>query len=252
MLSALEQDFVAYAESFQTEDELLNRNLRLKLAHSFRVRDEAAALSAAEGFSPELARLSALAAILHDLSRFEQFSRFHSFNDAVSFDHGERSAELAISRCYLDNLTPQERDDVLAAIRVHNKVAIPPDLTPRAGKLARAVRDADKLDILPILIGYLKSPQNQSIVFGLDFAPEISPAVRDTMLRGECPRHSDMRTVCDFVSSKLLWAHDLNFNWSRNEFRKRGYLESIRSFLPDTQFIRQIYDNARIALLPKP
>lgn len=65
------------------------------------------------------------------------------------------------------------------------------------------------------------------------------------MLRGECPRHRDMRTVCDFVSCKLLWAHDLNFNWSRDEFRKRGYLESIRSFLPDTPLIRQIYDNAR-------
>lgn len=72
------------------------------------------------------------------------------------------------------------------------------------------------------------------------------------MLRGECPRHRDMRTVCDFVSCKLLWAHDLNFNWSRDEFRKRGYLESIRSFLPDTPLIRQIYDNARNALQPQP
>ena len=141
---------------------------------------------------------------------------------------------------------------MLAAIRVHNKVAVPPGLTLRAGKLARAVRDADKLDILPILIGYLKDPENKSIVFGLDSTPELSPVVRDTMLRGECPRHRDMRTVCDFVSCKLLWAHDLNFNWSRDEFRKRGYLESIRSFLPDTPLIRQIYDNARNALQPQP
>ena len=131
-------------------------------------------------------------------------------------------------------------------------VILPPGLTLRAGKLARAVRDADKLDILPILIGYLKDPENKSIVFGLDSTPELSPVVRDTMLRGECPRHRDMRTVCDFVSCKLLWAHDLNFNWSRDEFRKRGYLESIRSFLPDTPLIRQIYDNARNALQPQP
>ena len=252
MLSTLEKELVAYAESFYTDDEQLNRNLRLKLAHTFRVRNETTALAAAEAFPPEQARLAVRAALLHDLSRFEQFSRFRSFNDAESFDHGDRSAELAVSRRCLDDLTQPEQDDVLAAIRVHNKVAVPPGLTLRAGKLARAVRDADKLAILPILIGYLKDPENKSIVFGLDSTPELSPVVRDTMLRGECPRHRDMRTVCDFVSCKLLWAHDLNFNWSRDEFRKRGYLESIRSFLPDTPLIRQIYDNARNALQPQP
>ena len=34
MLSTLEKELVAYAESFYTDDEQLNRNLRLKLAHT--------------------------------------------------------------------------------------------------------------------------------------------------------------------------------------------------------------------------
>ena len=133
MLSTLEKELVAYAESFYTDDEQLNRNLRLKLAHTFRVRNETTALAAAEAFPPEQARLAVRAALLHDLSRFEQFSRFRSFNDAESFDHGDRSAELAVSRRCLDDLTQPEQDDVLAAIRVHNKVAVPPGLTLRAG-----------------------------------------------------------------------------------------------------------------------
>ena len=182
MLSTLEKELVAYAESFYTDDEQLNRNLRLKLAHTFRVRDETTALAAAEAFPPEQARLAVRAALLHDLSRFEQFSRFRSFNDAESFDHGDRSAELAVSRRCLDDLTQPEQDDVLAAIRVHNKVAVPPGLTLRAGKLARAVRDADKLDILPILIGYLKDPENKSIACGPASTPERSPLTRDSIL----------------------------------------------------------------------
>ena len=57
-----------------------------------------------------------------------------------------------------------------------------------------------------------------------------------------------MRTVCDFISAKLMWAEDLNFGWSRREFLKRGYLAAIMEFLPDTPLIRQLHENALAAL----
>jgi len=248
MLSPLEQDLTDYAKSFHTGDEGVDRNLRLKLAHTFRVRNEAAALADAEHFSPEEKTLVLRAALLHDLSRFEQFTRFRTFNDIDSFDHGDRSAELAVQRNMIGDLSEEERADVLAAIRAHNKLTVPEGLSPRARRLAGAVRDADKLDIVPILLGYLEDPENESIVFGLGKKPELSPAVREALLRGECPRHRDMRTICDFISAKLMWAEDLNFGWSRREFLKRGYLAAILEFLPDTPLIRQLHANALSAL----
>ncbi|MPM76131.1 hypothetical protein SDC9_123126 [bioreactor metagenome] len=248
MLSPLERDFTGYAKRFFTGCEEVDRNLRLKLAHTFRVRNEAAALALAERFSPEAEALTLRAALLHDLSRFEQFCRCRSFNDAESFDHGDRSAELAQERGMLDDLSPDEREDVLAAIRVHNKPAMPELLGPRARQLAGAVRDADKLDILPILIAHLKNPENESIVFGLKKEPELTPAVRDALLRGESPKHRDMRTVCDFIAGKLTWTDDLNYGWSRREFRKRGYLDAVMAFLPDTPLFRQLRENAARAL----
>ena len=165
-------------------------------------------------------------ALLHDLSRFEQFQRFHSFNDAESFDHGDRSAELAASGDWLEGFGPEERDAILTAIRVHNKLVIPPGLPERALLWSRAIRDADKLDIIPILLDYLEDPENESI------------------MRGECPRHRDMRTVCDFVASKFLWANDLNFHWSREEFLRRGYLDRIMAHLPRTEMFVRLYENA--------
>ena len=128
MLSKLEREFAVYAQSFFTGEESIDRNLRLKLAHSFRVRNEMRRLAQAESFSPEETRGALRTALLHDLSRFEQFQRFHSFNDAESFDHGDRSAELAASGDWLEGFGPEERDAILTAIRVHNKLAIPPGL----------------------------------------------------------------------------------------------------------------------------
>ncbi|MBS1372297.1 MAG: HD domain-containing protein [Lentisphaeria bacterium] len=244
MLSRKEQEFAAYAQSFFTGEETVDRNLRLKLAHSFRVCNEMRNLAAAERFSPALTALALRTALLHDLSRFEQFSRFRTFNDAESFDHGDRSAELALEQGRLEELAPDERGEILTAIRAHNKLAIPAGLPERAQLLAEAVRDADKLDIIPILLGYLEAPENKSIVFGLSENPELSPKVFESVMKGECPRHRDMRTISDFVASKFLWVNDLNFGWSRSEFLRRGYLEKIMKHLPETPVFRQLYDDA--------
>ena len=76
MLSKLEREFAVYAQSFFTGEESIDRNLRLKLAHSFRVRNEMRRLAEAESFSPEATCEALRTALLHDLSRFEQFQRF--------------------------------------------------------------------------------------------------------------------------------------------------------------------------------
>ena len=248
MLSTLEKELVAYAESFYTDDEQLNRNLRLKLAHTFRVRNETTAPAAAEAFPPEQARLAVRAALLHDLSRFEQFARFGTFKDAASFDHGDRSAELAAEQHLLDDLDEAAQADVLDAIRSHNKLAIPGTLSECGTVLAQVVRDADKIDIMPILFDYLKHPTNKSVVLNLAASPEITPAVWDDLAAQRTPPHAELRTVADFVSAKLNWVYDLNYPTSRRIFRERGYLETLKDFLPHTQQVETLYRAASARL----
>ncbi len=245
MLTPLEQEFTDYAKRFNTGDEDVDQNLRLKLAHSFRVRNEATRLTDAEKFALPVKLLTIRAALLHDLSRFEQFTRFRSFNDAESFDHGNRSAELATELKMLEDLSEEDRNDVLAAIRAHNKLAIPEGISTQGKLIAGAIRDADKLDIMPILLHYLEHPDNESIVFSLSREPELSPAVRDALLHGKSPSHRDMKTVCDFIAGKLPWVYDLNFDWSRREYLKRGFLDALAKYLPDTGFFQELLDNAR-------
>ena len=106
--------------------------------------------------------------------------------------------------------------------------------------IARAVRDADKLDIFPILLEYLAQPDNEAVVLNLKPSPELSPAVLSDMLAGRCPKLRDLKTKTDFLVAKLLWVNDLNFRHSLREFRRRDYVRQLAHYLPDTPEVRTI------------
>ena len=114
--------------------------------------------------------------------------------------------------------------------------------------MAQVVRDADKIDIMPILFDYLKHPTNKSVVLNLAASPEITPAVWDDLAAQRTPPHAELRTVADFVSAKLNWVYDLNYPTSRRIFRERGYLEMLKDFLPHTQQVETLYRAASARL----
>ncbi len=239
MLSALENFFLGYVETFLTGEEEFDRNIVLKREHSLRVRDQASRIAEEELSDPE-ARLDAVsAALLHDLGRFEQFRRFRTYHDAVSIDHGNLSAELT------GELVPEMSEAVREAIRVHNKLAIPEELPERTKLLARVVRDADKIDIMTVLFDYLDNPVNEAVVYGLSTEPVLSPKVRADLEAGRSANHSDFRTVTDFFASKLTWIDDLNFAASRRVYRERGYLDRLARHLPATPEIADLVERAR-------
>ena len=240
MKQQLKSFFTAYADRFLAGEADFDRNILLKRDHSLRVLREAEALAAAEIPDAETRNLTEIAALLHDLSRLEQFRKFRTYNDLASFDHGNRSAELAEEMRLLDGLDAAAQTDILDAIRHHNKLALPENLSPRGAVIARAVRDADKLDIFPILLEYLAQPDNEVVVLNLKPSRELTPTVLNDMLAGRCPRLRALRTKTDFLDAKLLWINDLNFRHSLQEFRRRNYVGRLAHYLPDTPEVRTI------------
>lgn len=225
--------FPEYAGSFETGDADVSRNLVLKRDHTLRVAEEAARLAAAEGFSGRESRLLACAALLHDLSRFEQYARFRTFCDAESFDHGERSYELVLEKELLADLPEEEKKIVLAAVRFHNRREVPEELTRAEKKILRAVRDADKLDIMPIVLEHLQDPGNAAIVYGLPETGVLSPEVGASLLAGKCPDNRVFESSLDFLAAKFAWGFDLNYGWTCREFLKRDYMGRLRALLPE-------------------
>ena len=226
--------FREYAASFKGGDELCDLNIDLKLEHTLHVLDETRALCAAEEVDARLSRLAGFVALLHDLSRFEQFKQSGSFNDAKSFDHGDRSVELAARDGWVKTLEHREAEAVLTAVCWHNKLAVPAGLSPDAALLTRVIRDADKLDIMRVLLDHLAHPEkNPAVVFSMAEKPRVTDAVAEALAAGRQVGHADMRTAVDFTAATLSWVRDLNFAWSRHEFLRRGFIGAVLAHLPD-------------------
>ena len=231
---ALKNQFLQYADSFLTGNAEVDINLQLKKDHTLRVVAEAEALARAESFQEKESFLLCCSALLHDLSRFEQFVRFRTFNDAVSLDHGEHSFELLQRQWFPDLELPEgERRIILTAVRYHNRRTVPENLSPAERKILLAVRDADKTDIINILLEHLKNPVNPAIVYELPDEAGLSVKVAAALLEGTTPAHADLRTGLDFLAAKLAWGSDLNYSWTCREFLRREYLQKLRHALPE-------------------
>ena len=236
--------FKEYAATFKGAGALCDENIDLKVDHTLRVCSEMARLCAAEKIPERLAGLALRTALLHDISRFSQFRASGSFNDAASFDHGDRSAEIAAAEGWVAELERRDAEAVLTAICWHNKPEIPDGLSPDASVLTRLIRDADKLDIFNVLLTHLACPDDPAVTFSLDPRAGVTPEIAAAIAEGKQVAHRDMRSAADFIAAKLLWPFDLNFTWSKREFLRRDYLGRLMKHLPDDAILRSAADRA--------
>lgn len=241
----LPADLVAYLERFFSGDRERDRNIALKRDHTRRVLQTAEKIAAEEKLPEDAKKLLLRAALLHDVSRFEQFARYGTFRDAISFDHGERSAVIAEKEGFLCDLDAEEKRDVLFAVRYHNKVALPEAPSPRAELIARLVRDADKLDIFHILLDHLEAPSNPAIVWQLPERGEVSETVAAELLNGRSPDNRDFASSLDFAVAKAGWVFDLNSSCVKAEFVRLGLLDKLGEKLPSTPLVTRILAKAK-------
>lgn len=214
-------------------------NIDLKREHSLRVLDEALgildSLGVDEAPEPDLRRAVELAALYHDMGRFPQYVRWRTFNDRVSENHGRLSVRAIRKAGVLAGLPDRQRKVVLSAVVLHNRRFLPPSLPPDVDFAARVVRDADKLDIYPVMLAHLEPGgiDNPVVTLGLDTDPEAcTPAILEQISRRELCNYDDMRFVGDFKLLVLSWIYDLNFAHSRAALVRRGHLDRLLACLP--------------------
>ncbi len=115
--------------------------ISLKYNHSFRVVKKAEQIAKSIKLKKEDMELVRVCALLHDIARFEQYTKYQTFVDAKTFDHGDKGAEILIENGITDDI-------ILDAVKYHNKYEIPEYLDNRNKLFLKIVRDADKVDIL--------------------------------------------------------------------------------------------------------
>ena len=223
--------------------------LELKLAHTLNVLANAASICAMENLPGPLAKSGLLAALYHDLSRFDQYLQYGTFKDRDSRNHGAWSVKLLKHNHRLAALPPDMRRAVLIAVGMHNRMAVPAAVTGQERIACQIVRDADKLDILRVMAEHLaKKPYNPTVILGLPDDPDrASSAVIAAALAGRSASYADLRSLNDFRLLLGTWLFDMNFDSSRKLFRARGHAREIVAALPETG----TYKKARAAILVK-
>ena len=245
MTDELIRRFKEYAATFRGRGKYCDENIDLKIDHTLRVASEMSRLCAAERVSRGMLVPAMYAAMLHDISRFSQFVASGSFNDAESFDHGDRSAEIAAADGWVAGLDRHLAEAVLTAVCWHNKRSIPAELSPDAMLLTRLLRDADKLDIFNVILEHLDHPEdNPAVTFSLDPHAGVTPEIAAAIAEGRQAEHRRMRSAADFIAAKLLWPFDLNFDWSKKEVLRRDYIGRLMKHLPHDEVLAAAAERA--------
>lgn len=238
-----------YMLSFSSSDPLIQQNFILKRDHIQRVIGYVELLAKSIECD-EVTTLSAqLAALLHDIGRFEQFEKYQTFNDATSEDHAELAVRIIEDKKWLSELPLEIQTSIIKAILNHNKLALAKTDDHRTVLISQLLRDADKLDIFDIAIKEY-SPQNknknQSISLDLENSSTISKLVAKSFVAEKLPNKSDLRTVTDFKLMQMAYVYDLNFRESFSIVNKRGFLKHLFESMPKTDQIFDLYRKAKI------
>ncbi|QLA16538.1 HD domain-containing protein [Desulfolutivibrio sulfoxidireducens] len=237
--------FSSYVDGYLTGDPLDVERLALKRDHSLRVLDEARMITQAVGITGELAESIHVAALLHDVGRFPQYAAHRTFRDAVSVNHARLGTRVLRRMGMLAHLPPRTRSLILGAIIMHNRLALPRAVAAAApddplSLAARVVRDADKLDILRVMVEHFDQAGglDEVVTMGLPERPgDFSPELVEPIMRGRVGYYQDMRCINDLRLLLISWLHDFNFPASVRAVFHRGLLVRLFAGLPSAKEI---------------
>lgn len=245
--------FVAYARGFFSGDAEADAPLLLKIEHSLRVLELARELVEAEPVfaDPQRERALRLAALFHDVGRFEQFTRWGTFADALSCNHGLLGVRVIRQQGFFAHEKKELQRMALAAVASHNRLAVPAHMSGPVLDVLHALRDADKLDILRIMEEELCKEGSANRIVALHLADEptaCSPAVLEALEQGRSAKYSEMRYVNDFRLVLCSWLYDFHFAASLDIVRREGRYERI---LEGLDAVPEVQKRARTAVAQK-
>ncbi len=243
-VAELKSWYTGYVRSFKTSDRDLQQNINLKVSHTKRVCTQITKISRMLGLSDDESALAEIIALLHDIGRFEQISRYKTYNDSISEDHAELGIRILLEHDILGRFENSIRDLILCSIKNHNKKSLPDDESERCLFFTKLLRDADKLDILKVVTGYYLGKnrrENGMVVLNLPDTPGISTEVYNALKNKETVDIRLVRNLNDFKLLQAGWIFDINFKPTLAIIRENRYLEMIREVLPASGEIDDIF-----------
>jgi hypothetical protein len=229
--------FEDYTKSYHSEDVEVEANLRYKKEHSIRVRDYILTIGQDLQLDTNQMFLAEVIGLFHDVGRFEQYAKYHTFKDHRSEDHAELGLSvLEREQIFSGRVSEHERAIIFTAIKNHNQRVIYENVGGNTLLFCKLIRDADKLDILDQVISFYENPR-RTPYFAIDGNHEdmsYSPEIIQGILSGKQISYTRVKTSVDIKLVRLSWLLDLTFPTALEIAKWKQYLERFRAFIPVT------------------
>lgn len=195
--------------------DLKNKKLMGKYHHSFRVMEFSKEIAISLNLNEEDIYIASLCGLLHDIARFEQLTKYDTYYDSISFDHGDYGFDILKQDDFIKQFTNDEEviSIVLDSVKYHNKLEVP-NLNEKNKLFVNIIRDADKIDIMTEWGNEIK---------------EDKIILKDSMLKSiynkELCKKSDIENDADNILMELSWIFDLNFKYSFEYLENKKIIE---------------------------
>jgi len=237
--------FEMYVKQFCTGDERIDSAICLKVKHTQNVALEILDIANTLQLDAEHFYLAEIVAIFHDIGRFEQYIRYHTYSDQKSEDHANLGLEVIARTGVITRLPIYEQELIRNVVAHHNRASLPHSDDQKFLLLLKLLRDADKIDILHVVTEhYAGFNRNEAINIGLPDTPEISDKIARRILDRQLANVNDMQTINDFKLLQASWVFDLNFPRTCHIFKQRRYLEKLSAALPQSETVVQAFTTA--------
>lgn len=215
-------EFESYASRFDLTNEQLNR----KYHHSYRVMKLSENIAKSIGLSEEEVNIAKLIGLLHDIARFEQYTKYNTFSDSKSVDHGDLGVEILEDKNFIRNFIEEDKYDeiILKAIKNHNKYKIEENLPVKTLMYSKIIRDADKLDIFYETLNIFYKNKNE--IFDVENGIVEEDIMHKIEERKLIKKKVGNKNI-DRLLINLCFIFDLNYRYSFKVMKKENYINKI-------------------------
>lgn len=243
--------FETFVSSYVVEDEDFNDKMILKKDHSYRVVSNIRKLAESLELSELDSEIVSCIALLHDVGRFAQLKKYNTFSDDKSEDHALLGVQILQENDVLKSFTEKEQENIIIAITHHNKFAAPVVEDITTDLYIKILRDADKLDILKLVVDYyteMKFSKDKLIELELPDKPTVSKKIYEALMKEKSAEYKYLQTLADFKLLQMAWVFDINYKKSYKIINEHSYIKHIYDSMSKTDEVIDIYRKVKIFL----
>jgi len=235
--------FESYVERFNSQDAVIQKNIDLKIDHTYRVLSHITAIGEHLNFDAQELLIAKTIALFHDIGRFYQFSHYKTFNDFASENHAKLSIKILEEENILATIPTQDKALILKAIGYHNVYKLPIKESKTSLMFSQLIRDADKLDIFKVLTDYyvdIEKSNNPALEHHLPDDGTYNPLIIEDLLNYRNSHQKLISTKYDQRLLTLTWIFDINYNISLQMIKEKQYIEKTMKVLPNNKDMLQV------------